>query len=109
MRASVYSGFTLLLCAVTPSKNQWFSPGERGNSWRSRWPNPEENHPQKVATTATAGAAQNGNLRGEPSTESNRRHSMPILRQTTHRMPSPERHHPQNAKHREEPPSKQLL
>ena len=96
MRASVYSGFTLLLCAVTPSKNQWFSPGERGNSWRSRWPNPEENHPQKVATTATAGTAQNGKPRGEPLTESNRRHSMPI----------PERNHPQDAKPRGEPPSK---
>ena len=96
MRASVYSGFRLLSCGVMPSENQWLSRGERRNSWRSGWPNPERNHPEKAATTATAGTAQNGKPRGEPLTESNRRHSMPI----------PERNHPQDAKARGEPPSK---
>ena len=97
MRASVYSGFALLSCAVMRSKNQWFSRGERRNSWRSGWPNPERNHPQKVATTATAGTPQNGKPREEPPTESNRIHSMPV----------PERNHPQDAKHQEEPLIKQ--
>ena len=54
MRASVYSGFTLLSCPVMPSKNQRFSSGETKAAQASKLPIPEGNHRQKVVTTAAA-------------------------------------------------------